>query len=226
MITLFTLCPECKKEHAITVKQLRISRAIVECKHCGIKFDALELLNDTPKQRPVKPNFARPDSALPPLPWENKDSPRTAIRWDWGCYVAGLFLLIQVYWFQGYNLTQNPTIRPLLEGVCALSQCSVTPYDNIDEFKIIHGALLPDNEHQLIFQATFSNSAKFAQAYPGLRLTLLRYNGDILGRRIFWVNEYLPNSRDKTISADQQVSIKLRIAMPPEPIGGYKFELT
>ena len=225
MITLYTLCPECKKEHAITVKQLRINRAIVECKKCSVKFDALEFLNDTPVQRSAKPLFKLPDSALPPLPWEKKDQTKPFQRWDGNCYIAGLILVFQLHWFQGDNMVQNTTIRPWLEGVCALMPCSIAPYHNISEFKTSQVILQAGNEQELILHAIFSNEAKFKQVYPDLKLTLLSFNGDVLSQRVFSVDEYLPNRWDKTINVGEQVKVKLIIVQPPETIGGYEIEL-
>ncbi len=245
MITLYTLCPDCKREHAITVKQLRISRAIVQCKRCAVKFDALELLNDTPIQHPDKPKLAMPDSAfllndnaeqhlastvadsdLPLLPWESMKRMKLNIRWNLGCFLLGLVLILQIYWFQSNNLVQNTTTRPWLVSICERINCVLPTYDNIAKIKILHGDLRTSKNRQLIVQVVFSNDARFKQVYPDLKLTLLRYNGDVLAQRVFSVEEYLPDTLQQHIAPGEQIDVKLIIAEPLEKVGGYKFDLT
>ncbi len=245
MITLYTLCPDCKREHAITVKQLRISRAIVQCNRCSVKFDALELLNDTPKQHPDKPKFAMPDSAfllndnadqqlahriadseLPLLPWELMKRTRLNIHWNLSCCLLGLLLIFQIYWFQSNNLVQSITTRPWLVSICEQINCVLPTYNNIAKIKILHGDLRATKNHQLMVQVVFSNDGQFKQVYPGLKLTLLRYNGDVLAQRVFSVKEYLPGKLQHHVASGEQVDVKFIIAEPPEKVGGYKFELT
>ncbi|MGR9071806.1 MAG: zinc-ribbon and DUF3426 domain-containing protein [Gammaproteobacteria bacterium] len=59
-----TQCPECKAVYPITAKQLREERAIFECKKCGVKFDALELLAESPPERPRNPRGKTKKSGL------------------------------------------------------------------------------------------------------------------------------------------------------------------
>lgn len=225
MISLYTLCPECKKEYTITAKQLRVTRAIVECKHCQIKFDALEYLNDAPVQRQLNPFIEIPVATLPPLPWEQQQNQRRSLNWSLASCLAAVVLMFQIYWFQSHNLVQHPSARPWLEGICSTFNCTVPAYDNLDQIKIVHGNLQAINKRQLKFQLVFGNEAIFRQNLPKIKLTLLRFNGDAFGERTFSAKQYLKNPGVVSIKAGEQIEIEMILVQPKETIGGYKIEL-
>jgi hypothetical protein len=98
-------------------------------------------------------------------------------------------------------------------------------YQNPDELNLV-GSLNPTPDHHYQLQAAISNQAAFTQAYPGVKLTLLDYNGKPFAARVFRPQEYLPvTSRASVIKPDETTEISLKIAAPKSAIGGSSFEL-
>ena len=117
-------------------------------------------------------------------------------------------------------------MRPWLVKTCELLECTVPMYKNPQEYTILQGTIDPLNDNKLSFKATFSNDAPFAQAYPTLKLKLLKFNGAILAERNFAQRQYAPTVPfNKKVPPGGLVNINFQIANPSEKIGGYSFEL-
>ncbi|MDO9104234.1 MAG: zinc-ribbon and DUF3426 domain-containing protein [Methylovulum sp.] len=214
---MFTRCPNCRCQQRLTVEQLRVSRAIVSCRRCALKFDALELLSDT----------ATVDTGFPHdtevLPWE---LPRRSPYWRPALLVGIVALLMQVVYFEGRDLSQHDRLRPGLEQLCRHLGCQLPAYKNLDGW-LLQGALTPSPNRSYLVTAAISNHATFAQPYPNIKLTLLNYSGSPFAHRIFYPHEYAVGTvaASPLIEAGATVTIQLNIAATKNHIGGYTFDI-
>lgn len=220
---MFTRCPNCAHPQPLTAAQLRITRAILACPHCGIQFDALEQLSDDP----VTVSAINPEPVLlaveveveTKLPWEQA-SPAPNPHWRSGVLVGLMLLALQVLYGYGTVLSRSP------RTFCPSFICAALPYQNAAELAIVQSALetLPDNSH--LFSALIVNQAAFAQPYPNIDLTLRDYSGNALAHRVFRPHDYLFNPEVAVIAPEASATLKLNIAPTVPAAGGYTFDLT
>ncbi|MDP2901856.1 MAG: zinc-ribbon and DUF3426 domain-containing protein [Methylovulum sp.] len=213
---MFTRCPNCRQQQSLTVDQLRLSGAIVSCRQCSIKFDALELLSETA----TEDTGNIPQTVV--LPWEQQ--PRNPY-WLLGTVIGIVLLLAQIVYFEGNAaIAQNVRLRPRLESICQHLGCRLPDYKNPDEL-ILKGALMPSNDHYA-FMVAINNQAAFAQAYPNIKLTLLGYNGSPFTHRIFYPQEYAAEIMQTSplINAGATLTVQLDIAATKNHMGGYTFD--
>ncbi len=145
--------------------------------------------------------------------------------WTWAFSSCLLLLGFQIYYFEGYGLTQNTTVRPWLENICKPLKCQLPAYKNLDEFTILHGSFEPTaNRNHYIFKAVFVNQSEFKQNHPSIKLTLQNFNGQTTAERVFRPQDYLKNGQNQ-IKPEQSVEIIMNIVTPSEKMGGYSFEL-
>ena len=152
--------------------------------------------------------------------------PSSAKIWRYILLALLVLLSVQIYYFEHTNLVQNKSIRPVLEKVCQFLNCQLPPYRNMSELAILHGSFKPISENNYQLEAVFTNQSSFPQSYPAIKLSLLKFNGDIIASRIFYPEEYLPDDFDKTvIPSNEMVEISLEIVPPKGKIGGYTIDL-
>lgn len=222
---MFTVCPDCKKIHRLTLEQLRIDRGVMRCPDCSGLFDVLEFISET---RPavtalaVIPEEDKPSRALP---WEPAKMARRAY-WHAGLVIGLLLLAAQIVYFEGHAFSQNPAYRPRLEKICERLGCRLPVYKNLNDFNVLQGSFALQPDRNYAFQAAITNQADFPQAYPTIKLTLLDYNEKPFAHRIFQPRDYLPGINGVAVmTPDATAEISLTIAAPTTKVGGYTFKL-
>ncbi len=117
----------------------------------------------------------------------------TAIFW-----LLSLLLVLgiagQYLWFNKDSLSQNASLRPLLNGFCSALRCELPALVNI---RAIRSDTLVVRSHDEISNALsvnfqFRNDASFAQPFPGLALLFMDANDALVAQRRFAPEEYLP----------------------------------
>ncbi len=211
---MYTQCSKCKKQHEISVEELRASRGMISCDSCATMFDALELLSEGQGV-----NAGGGDIAIPPIKLKKK----YPSFWGLGYSICIILFIFQIVLFEGYNLTQNATVRPWLEKTCGYFDCQLPRYKNLNEFTILHGSFEPAANKHYIFKAAFTNQSAFEQALPSIKLTLLDFTGHAFAKRIFHPQEYSNQAHD-LIEPDMSEEITMEIAAPSTKMGGYRFE--
>ena len=211
---MHTQCPKCKKQHKITVDELRTSRGMICCDGCSTMFDALELLSEG-----LGANRKNDNKTLPAI----KPRKKHTSFWGLGYSICIILFIFQIVFFEGYNLTQNAAARPWLEKTCGYFDCQLPPYKNLDEFTILHGSFEPTANKHYVFKVAFTNQSAFEQTLPSIKLTLLDFTGLVFAKRIFHPEEY-SNQVHKLIGPEMSEEISMEIAAPSTKTGGFRFE--
>ncbi len=216
---MYTQCTECQQAQTISVKQLRKNHGQLCCKTCSVTFDALDSLTEgSIPTKIITTDFTETIDSLPP------SSNQQIKYWGLGSCFLLTALLYQLYFFEGFNLSQNIQLRPWLQKVCQEPiNCQLPEYQNIDDISILNGSFEPGNEHYL-FKATFINQSLFAQKRPSIKLTLVDFSGRSFAKRTFLPSDY-SNQPSNLLQSNQADEITLSIATPSSKIGGYRFEL-
>jgi len=217
---MYTQCPECKQAHAITVEELRKSHGMIKCETCTAMYDALDLLNEGAIPANIEiPSFTSINNTNTPG-FANIQSK----SWGIGAGFLVILFIFQVYFFEGYTLSQNTTFRPWLKEVCTTTRnCQLPIYKSIDELSILKGSFEPEKNHYL-FKTAVINQALFAQKQPSIKLTLTDFNGLAFATRIFHPTDYSTQPTE-LLEPNFTDEITLSIATPSSKIGGYRFEL-
>jgi predicted Zn finger-like uncharacterized protein len=211
---MYTQCPECNKQHNITIDELSESRGMICCDKCSAMFDALELLS--------KGQGALKASEILTIP-EIKPRKKHTLLWGLGYSICIILFIFQIVYFEGYNLTQNTDVRPWLEKTCEYFKCQLPNYKNLDEFTILHGSFEPTANKHFVFKAAFTNQSAFEQTLPSIKLTLVDFSGQVFAKRIFNPQDY-SNQAHKLIEPEMSEVITMEIAAPLTITGGYRFE--
>lgn len=100
----------------------------------------------------------------------------------------------QALWFNKLSLSQNASLRPMLDLFCSALPCDLPPLVNI---RAIRSDSLVVRSHSEIANALsvnfqFRNDAAFAQPFPNLALRFMDSDEQLVAQRQFTPQEYLP----------------------------------
>ena len=156
------------------------------------------------------PSFARRGAAGPRDPRTRRQQRILSAA------VAALTLLLglQIVLADRARLSADPDWRPTLTRLCGVLGCSLPPWHEPAALTVLARDVRPDAARpgQLIASATFRNDARWAQAWPRLRLTLSDIDGRAVGSRVFTVDEYLGAAPDApTLAAGHTADVRLQL---------------
>ncbi len=166
------------------------------------------------------------------LRFEAEDSPRPQERQHRLWLIGSLLLLLplsgQLAWQFRHSLIQHETGRQTLNLVCAVAGCQVPVRRNLERI-VITGRNLsthPDKPDILQLQLSLVNTAPFDQPYPQLALSLFNDNGNLIARRTFSTDQYLPeeHSRRQLMPKAQPVLVQMDLVDPGNEVTGFSFD--
>ena len=136
----------------------------------------------------------------------------------WALAVAlALLLVLQVLLADRARLAADADWRPRLERLCGLLHCTLPAWREPSALRVTSRDVRPHPSvpGALLITASFSNQARFAQAWPQLELTLTDLDGQSLGLRRFSPAEYLGSDpRSERIAPGQSALVTLEVADP------------
>lgn len=137
---------------------------------------------------------------------------------------AGIF---QYSYYNRNELVKITQLRPWLEKLCGLADCTLPPPKDISLFLLSSKNIFthPNTENALMVSATIVNQATFAQDFPIIELRFENVRGKTIAGRRFYAEEYLdiPKNQITQIHPDTPVSINLEIKDPGEDMVSYEF---
>lgn len=167
---------------------------------------------------PPAPSFLR-------LPGARLHTP----RWQWGL-VAGLvlLLLLQIAVADRARLAADAGSRPWIAGLCSVLRCSLPAWREPTAFSMISRDVrpVPGQPGALQVQASFRNDARWAQAWPSLRLSLSDPDGRVIGTNVFAPRDYLDPAADAAavLEPGQSAQIAFRVREPAASTVAFTFE--
>ncbi|MGE8233953.1 MAG: DUF3426 domain-containing protein [Stenotrophomonas sp.] len=170
----------------------------------------------------VAPSFAR-DNRTQAAP--AADTP----RWQWGLVLAlALLLGLQIIIADRARLAADAGTRPLVSGLCTVLRCSLPPWHEPGAFSMLSRDIrpVPGQAGALQVQASFRNDARWAQAWPALRLSLSDADGRVIGRRTLQPAEYLGPAADPQarLEPGQSAQVSFRLREPAAATVAFSFE--
>lgn len=166
----------------------------------------------------VAPSFTRAPAAAPRTP-----------RWQWGL-VGGLvaLLVVQIMVADRASLAADAGSRPWVAGLCSVLRCSLPAWHEPTAFSMISRDVrpVPTQPGALQVQASFRNDARWAQAWPMLRLSLSDADGRVIGTGVFAPQDYLGPGGDagSILEPGQSAQIAFRVREPAASTVAFTFE--
>jgi len=242
-----TQCPHCRTVFRIAQEQLNAADGQVRCGQCRAVFDARRHLQ---KELPFGPARARgaDASAQGRLSLGQPASPVSGVllsdigevegsrRSGWslaGWATVNLLLVTlllgQVVYAQRESFASDRTLRPVVLWMCNVTGCTLPPRRAVDRIELVRRAVYahPNADEALIIDATFVNSAPFAQPHPILTVSLGDRHGDPLIRRSFRPAEYRPSiDANQRMAPGAPVRITLEVRDPGPKVRTFELDFS
>lgn len=138
-----------------------------------------------------------------------------------------LSLCVQILLADRARLARDPGWRPLLTALCTALRCSLPPWREPAALTVLARDVRPDPSRAdvLLATATFRNDARWAQAWPQLRLTLSDIDGRDVGSRVFTAVDYLGAPPEAaTLAAGDSAQVRLALHEPDARAVSFAFD--
>lgn len=181
-----------------------------------------EPTEDSASPAVIAPSFARANRAHAAAP---ADTP----RWQWGLVLAlALLLGLQIILADRAKLAADAGTRPLVSGLCSVLRCTLPPWHEPSAYSMLSRDIrpVPGQAGALQVQTSFRNDARWAQAWPALRLSLSDADGRVIGRRTLQPAEYLGAGADPLarLEPGQSAQVSFRLREPAAATVAFSFE--
>jgi hypothetical protein len=149
-------------------------------------------------------------------------------RWHWAL-VAGLavLLVLQSVLADRTRLAADAGHRPWLSALCGVLRCSLPAWREPTALTMTSREIrpLPGQAGVLQVQASIRNDARWAQAWPDLRLSLADADGRVIGTGVFPPAQYLgENPGAALLEPGQSARIAFRVQEPAASTVAFTFE--
>lgn len=162
-----------------------------------------------------------------PLFVPTRERRATDLHW-WG--VAALLLLsllIELAWAKRGEWISEPSLRPLLQTVCATLGCRMPLRQDLSQLALTSREIRPHPSvpGALLISATIRNEANFAQAFPAVKVRLSDLNEQPVAARRFLPSDYLVDPDDALRGLAPQASavIVFEVADPGRDAVAFEF---
>jgi hypothetical protein len=142
--------------------------------------------------------------------------------------LALLFLLAgQIIYFYHDELAADPSWRPVVREFCDHAGCELRPRQDIARIELLQTSIAPHPKYAnaLRIRATLVNRATFAQAYPGMEISLTSNAGNVLARRTFAPAQYLEPLASSALTPNVVATALLDVTNPDGKAVGYEIRL-
>ena len=156
--------------------------------------------------------------------------PRSVWRslfWSLGNLALLILLAGQYIYFYHDELGENPSWRPMVREFCDHAGCELRPRQDIARIELLQTSIAPHPKYEnaLRIRATLVNRAAFAQAYPGMEVSLTSNAGSVLARRTFTPAQYMETPASNALTPNVVATALLDVTNPDGKAVGYEIRL-
>lgn len=192
--------------------------------------DALVIVDETAAVAPAPVAVPAPVATADAPSFLGSARPRNlpAPRWHW-LLVAGLalLLLLQSVLADRARLAADAGNRAWLGTLCGVLHCSLPAWHEPTAFTMTSREIrpLPGQAGVLQVQASIRNDARWAQAWPDLRLSLSDADGRVIGSGVFTPAQYLgENPGAALLEPGQSARVAFRVQEPAASTVAFTFD--
>ena len=158
-----------------------------------------------------------------------EQAPPRARRGEWiALALLALALPAQLFFSQRTQLAADARWRPLVSAACDTLGCNVPAWREPAAFSMLSRDVIavPGRPGVLRVQASFRNDARWAQAWPALRLSLSDADGRVIGRRTLQPGDYLDPAQGPLplLEPAQSAQVAFLLREPSAATVAYTFE--
>jgi predicted Zn finger-like uncharacterized protein len=161
---------------------------------------------------------------------ETSLKPRNKLHPIWliGTLLLLLLLSGQLAWQFRENLIQHKMGRQTIGLLCRITGCEVPIRRALDKITIQGRNLSthPDKPDMLFLQVNIINTADYEQPFPALTLSLYNDEGNLIARRTFSVDDYLPTeyAKEQMMPPAQPILLEMELIDPGKEVTGFSFD--
>jgi hypothetical protein len=149
-------------------------------------------------------------------------------RWHWALVAAlALLLMLQSVLADRARLAADAGNRAWLGTLCGVLRCSLPAWHEPTAFTMTSREIrpLPGQAGVLQVQASIRNDARWAQAWPDLRLSLSDADGRVIGSGVFTPAQYLgENPGAALLEPGQSARVAFRVQEPAASTVAFTFD--
>jgi hypothetical protein len=147
--------------------------------------------------------------------------------WSLGNLALLILLAGQILYFYHDELAVDPSWRPVVREFCDHAGCELRPRQDIGRIELLQTSIAPHPKYEnaLRIRATLVNRAAFAQAYPGMEISLTSNAGSVLARRTFTPAQYLETPATAALTPNVVATALLDVTNPDSKAVGYEIRL-
>lgn len=236
-----TCCDRCHSRFRVTEQQLKVALGKARCGECGEVFDALQSLKSFEGILP--PDYLQQVAEeVAPMPETKSElslheamygskqgvfSSISPLLWLIAILLLLTFSIVQVIYYQRYQLIAKPRFQQQVSNLCELLPCDEMQFSSLRQIKLLERNLFthPVQAGALMVTGSFVNQAPFNQKLPSLLVSLFDIRGDLIANRLFSPSEYLLADRNRIVMApDKPIQFRLEIVDPGTDALTYEFE--
>ena len=236
-----TCCDQCHSRFRVTERELKAALGKTRCGECGKVFDALLSLKSSAGMLP--PDYLKqmteeaaivaesnPGLSLHEAMYGDRRGVFSSIYpliWFTGILLLLASSIVQVVYYQRYELIERPRFQQQVSNLCELLPCDELQFSSLRQIKLLDRNLFthPVQPGALMVTGSFVNQAPFKQKLPGLLVSLFDIQGNLIANRLFDPSEYLQSDKNRNIMLpDNSVQFRLEIFDPGTAALTYEFE--
>ena len=147
--------------------------------------------------------------------------------WSLGNLALLILLAGQILYFYHDELAADPSWRPVVREFCDHAGCELRPRQDIARIELLQTSIAPHPKYAnaLRIRAMLVNRAAFAQAYPGMEISLTSSAGGMLARRTFAPAQYLETPATTALTPNVVATALLDVTNPDGKAVGYEIRL-
>lgn len=147
--------------------------------------------------------------------------------WSLGNLALLILIAGQVLYFYHDELAADPSWRPVVSEFCDHAGCELRPRRDIARIELLQTSIAPHPKYAnaLRIRAMLVNRAAFAQAHPGMEISLTSSAGSVLARRTFAPAQYLETPATAALTPNVVATALLDVTNPDGKAVGYEIRL-
>ena len=147
----------------------------------------------------------------------------------WGVGIVLLLALLPLHhlYYERLDYAQDPTWRPWIARLCAITGCEPEPLRIPDMIRLGTHTVQshPRYQNSLLITATLKNEGEYAQPYPKVEFTMTDVQQRPVAARIFTPEQYLAGVIDKEglFMSGTEAQLMLELSDPGSDAVGFEF---
>ena len=250
-----TTCTECGSRFRLTENQLKHAYGKVRCGECGTVFNALVNLRNYEGEIPPgyldqaqAEDFAsektspligfdseseveqRPELSLHEAMYGSERRPFITfgpLAWFIGILLLCALGVVQVIYYQRYQLIENPRYQQQVIALCRVLPCAEIEFSSTEQIRLLERNVFthPVTTNALMVTGSFVNQAPFTQKLPELLISLFDIKGKLIANRLFTPPEYLLGDKNRVVlKPGLPIQFRLEVVDPGTDALTYEFE--